>query len=70
MKFLPANVRGTYDNARGYGYVVTLPDRTEEWYRLAWQATARAHGWTPPPPTILAGHYKAPGERPPEKAGT
>ncbi len=48
MKFLPANVRGTRDEARGYGYLVTLADGREEWHRLAWQATARAHGWIPP----------------------
>lgn len=48
MKHLPNNVRGTRDDARGYGYIVTMPDGTEEWHRLAWQATARAHGWVPP----------------------
>lgn len=48
MKYLPSNVRGTRDDARGYGYIVTLSDGTEEWHRLAWQAVARAHGWTPP----------------------
>jgi hypothetical protein len=48
MKFLPANVRGTRDEVRGYGYLVTLADGGEEWHRLAWQATARAHGWIPP----------------------
>ena len=48
MKYLPHNVRGTRDDARGYGYIVTMPDGKEEWHRLAWQATARAHGWHPP----------------------
>lgn len=52
MRHLPKNVRHTHDLARSYGYIVTLPDGREEWHRLAWQATARAAGWTPP----LVGH--------------
>ena len=26
MKYLPTNVRGTRDDARGYGYIVMLPN--------------------------------------------
>lgn len=48
MKHLPNNVKGTHDKKRGYGYLVTLVDGSVEWHRLAWQATARSFGWTPP----------------------
>lgn len=48
MKYLPKNVRPQFNEERGYGYIVTLPDGNEVWHRLAWQATARANGWTPP----------------------
>lgn len=49
MRHKPKNVRGHRDH-RGFGYIVTMPNGTEEWFRFAWQATARAEGWTPPAP--------------------
>lgn len=48
MRYKPDNVRGTYDQGRGYGYLVKLADGSEEFHRWVWQATARANGWTPP----------------------
>lgn len=54
MRYKPKNVRGNRD-IRGFGYIVTMPGGAEEWFRFAWQATARAEGWTPPPepPKVL-----------------
>jgi hypothetical protein len=67
VRYLPPGVRGTRDDVRGEGYLVPGPDGADEWYRLAWQATARAHGWTPPAPVeapvppLLAGLAAPPG---------
>jgi hypothetical protein len=48
VKYLPKNVTSGPHPTLGYGYIVTNPDGSREVYRLAWQATARAHGWAPP----------------------
>jgi len=49
MRYKPKNVVGRYDADHTFWYTVTLPDGTHERFQLAWEATARAHGWTPPP---------------------
>ena len=65
MKYFPTNVRcSSRDDARGYGYIVTLPNGTEEWHRLAWQATARAHGWIPPSAVKDTGEHLAANGKP------
>jgi len=50
MRYKPDNVRYRRDTPYGPGYVVRMPDGSDEWFRYAWQATARANGWTPPKP--------------------
>lgn len=47
MKYLPSNVRGTRDDVRGYGYIVTLPDGSEEW-QSARLAGDRKSTWVDP----------------------
>lgn len=54
MRYKPDNVRYSRDTPFGPGYVVTMADGTKEWWRLAWQATARAHGWRPPKDSQVA----------------
>jgi hypothetical protein len=48
MKFLPKGAKPVRHPVFGDGYSVAGPDNSEEFYRFAWQATARVNGWTPP----------------------
>jgi hypothetical protein len=48
MRYRHKAVTGRYIEGT-FWYVVTLPDGRTERYLRAWQATARAEGWTPPP---------------------